>query len=310
MPLLRNALIALSRSQRIQRLVTGFAPARRMARRFVAGQTQCEAILAARALNDQNLFATLDHLGENVATVEEACAEGARVVRLVDAIEASGVRSGVSVKLTQLGLDVNPSLAAENLERIVARAAQASRFVWVDMEGSAYTQVTMDLFLALRPQYENVGIVIQSYLYRSADDVARLVEHGASVRLVKGAYNEPADVAFAAKSDTDANFIQLAEVLFGRQARAKGVYLALATHDSRLIMWAKEYARSQGVAQDQFEFQVLYGIRQGLQRQLASEGYRVRAYVPYGEQWYPYFMRRLAERPANVLFLVSNLLRA
>jgi proline dehydrogenase len=161
----------------------------------------------------------------------------------------------------------------------------------------------------VRRRHENVGIAIQAYLYRSAGDVARLMEQGASVRLVKGAYDEPSDLAFAAKADTDANFVRLAEMLFGRQARGKGVYPALATHDLRLITWAKEHARSQGVAQDRFEFQMLYGIRPALQRQLAAEGYRVRAYVPYGAQWYPYLMRRLAERPANLFFLMRNLLR-
>jgi proline dehydrogenase len=280
-----------------------------MARRFVAGETVEEAIAAVQALNAQGLLATLDHLGENVAAEAEARTASDQVLRLLDAIEASGVRSGVSVKLTQLGLDVRPALAAENVERIVARAAEARRFVRIDMESSGYVQPTLDLFEELWGRYKNVGVVIQSYLNRSTDDVARLVEMGASVRLVKGAYDEAPEVAYPSKADTDANFVRLMEILFSEEAQALGVFPAIATHDTRLIDWAKDHTRRQGIGRDRFEFQMLYGIRPRLQRQLAAEGFRVRAYVPYGEQWYPYLMRRLAERPANVIFLLRNLFR-
>jgi proline dehydrogenase len=280
-----------------------------MARRFVAGERLEEAIMAAQGLNEQGLLATLDHLGENVTSETEARDAAHEILDLLAAIDASGVRSGVSVKLTQLGLDLSPALAAENVERIAARAAEVGHFVRIDMESHEYVQPTLDLFEELWGRYRNVGVVIQSYLYRSASDVARLVELGASVRLVKGAYNEPPEVAYPDKADTDASYVRLMEQVFGEEARANGVFPAIATHDTMLIDWAKEHARHQGIPPERFEFQMLYGIRAGLQRQLAAEGYRVRAYVPYGEQWYPYFMRRLAERPANLLFLLRNLFR-
>jgi proline dehydrogenase len=191
----------------------------------------------------------------------------------------------------------------------VARAAEAGRFVRIDMERYDYIQPTLDLFEGLWDRYRNVGVVIQSYLFRSADDVERLVRMGAPVRLVKGAYDEPPEVAYADKADADASFVRLMEQLFGDQARANGVFPAIATHDTQLIDWVLDHTRRQDIDKEQFEFQMLYGIRTGLQRELAADGYRVRAYVPYGEQWYPYLMRRLAERPANLFFLLRNLLR-
>jgi proline dehydrogenase len=305
----RVLFLALSRSHRLRAMAMGFGPARLMARRFVAGESQDEAVSAVQHLNQQGLLATLDHLGENVTSETEARDATTEVLELLEAIQASGVRSGVSVKLTQLGLDLSPALAAENLEQVVSCAAAAGRFVRVDMESSEYVQPTLDLFEALWARHRNVGVVIQSYLFRSAGDVARLVDLGASVRLVKGAYDEPADVAFPDKADTDANFIRLMEQLFGEKARARGVLPAIATHDTKLIGWVKDHCRGQGIPPDRFEFQMLYGIRSDLQRQLSAEGYRVRAYVPYGEHWYPYFMRRLAERPANLFFLLRNVFR-
>jgi proline dehydrogenase len=307
---IRDFFLVLSHSQRLRRTMVHFGPARAMARRFVAGEKLEEAIAAVQGLNQQGLLATLDHLGENVTSETEARDATTEVLDLLEAIDASGARSGVSIKLTQMGLDLSPALAIDNLERIVSRAAQANRFVRIDMEGFDYVQPTLDLFEELWARHKNVGAVIQSYLYRSADDVARLVELGASVRLVKGAYDEPPEVAYPDKADTDANYIRLMEQLFSERARANGVFPAIATHDSRLIEWAKEHTRRQEIPPEGFEFQMLYGIRPGLQRQLIAEGYRVRAYVPYGQQWYPYFMRRLAERPANVLFLLRNLFRS
>jgi proline dehydrogenase len=309
MSLMRDFFLALSRSEGLRRMMVGFGPARRMARRFVAGESLDQAIAAVQTLNRQGLLATLDHLGENVTSETEARDGTNELLDLLAAIESSGVRSGVSVKLTQLGLDIHPALAMDNLQRIVVRAAEAGRFVRIDMESSEYVPATLELFEGLWDRYRNVGVVIQSYLFRSADDVERLVRMGASVRLVKGAYDEPPQVAYADKADTDANFLRLMEQLFGDQARANGVFPAIATHDIQLIDWAVDYARRRSIPQDRFEFQMLYGIRTGLQRQLAEDGYRVRAYVPYGQHWYPYFMRRLAERPANVLFLMRNLLR-
>jgi proline dehydrogenase len=310
MPLTRSFFLALSHSEQLRRNSLRFAPARKMARRFVAGERLEEAITTVQALNREGLLATVDHLGENVSSEIEARDAITEILDLLAAIEASGIQSGVSVKLTQLGLDLSPALAAEGLDQIVARAAKARRFVRIDMEGSDYVQPTLDLFEDLYARYRNVGIVIQSYLYRSGADVARLVRLGASIRLVKGAYNEPPAVAYPDKGDTDANFVRLMEQLFGDEAQANGVFPAIATHDKQLIDWAKEHTRQRGIPRDGFEFQMLYGIRSGLQRQLVAEGYRVRAYVPYGEYWYPYFMRRLAERPANALFVLRNLLGA
>ena len=310
MPIMRGFFLALSQSNRLRELAVNFGPARRMSRRFVAGETREEAITAVQALNGQGLWATLDYLGENVTSETEARDATTEILDLLDAIEAKDTQSGVSVKPTQLGLDLHPALAAENLQRILIRAAAARRFVRIDMESYDYVQPTLDLFEGLWAGYKNVGVVIQSYLYRSDDDVDRLVRLGASVRLVKGAYDEPPEVAYPDKADTDASFLRLMEQLFSDEAQANGVYPAIATHDTALIDWAVEHARRRNIPQDRFEFQMLCGIRTGLQRQLAAEGYRVRAYVPYGEHWYPYFMRRLAERPANVLFLLRNLVRA
>ncbi len=310
MPLMRNFFLSLSRSERLRRVATGFGPARAMAHRWVAGETLEEALEGVRVLNRDGILATLDHLGENVTSEHEARDATTEIIDLVEGIAAHDLRSGVSVKLTQLGLDLGPALAAENLERIVARAAEVERFVRIDMEGYDYLQTTLDLFDGLWPRYQNVGLVVQSYLYRSADDVARLIDMGVSVRLVKGAYDEPPEVAFPDKADTDANYVRLMEQLFSDKAQANGVFPAIATHDEHLIAWAREHARERQISPERFEFQMLYGIRPGLQHQLVADGYRVRAYVPYGRQWFPYFMRRLAERPANVVFLARNMFRA
>lgn len=310
MPLMRNFFLSLSRSERLRRVATGFGPARAMAHRWVAGETLEEALEGVRVLNRDGILATLDHLGENVTSEHEARDATTEIIDLVEGIAAHDLRSGVSVKLTQLGLDLGPALAAENLERIVARAAEVDRFVRIDMEGYDYLQTTLDLFDGLWPRYQNVGLVIQSYLYRSADDVALLIDMGVSVRLVKGAYDEPPEVAFPDKADTDANYVRLMEQLFSDKAQANGVFPAIATHDEHLITWAREHARERQISPERFEFQMLYGIRPGLQHQLVADGYRVRAYVPYGRQWFPYFMRRLAERPANVVFLARNMFRA
>jgi proline dehydrogenase len=310
MSIMRNFFLALSHSEGLRQVMVRFGPARAMARRFVAGETLDEAVAAVAALNQEGLLATLDHLGENVTSETEARDATTEILDLVEAIQVNNLDSGISVKLTQLGLDISPALAAENLVRIVGQAAEFDRFVRIDMESHEYVQRTLDLFGELRRHHTNVGVVVQSYLYRSADDVARLVRMGASVRLVKGAYDEPPDVAYPDKADTDANYVRLMEQLFSDEALANGVFLAIATHDTRLIDWAREHTRARGIAPDRFEFQMLYGIRSALQRQLAAEGYRVRAYVPYGQQWYPYFMRRLAERPANLFFFLGNLFRA
>ncbi|MGD8399147.1 MAG: proline dehydrogenase family protein [Anaerolineae bacterium] len=310
MSLMRNFFLALSRSEWMRRVAVGLPLVRTMVRRFVAGESLEDAIAAVEGLTRQGLMATLDHLGENVTSETEARDAAGEILDLLAAIEEHDLPAGVSVKLTQLGLDLGPGLGMENLERIVIRAQQAGRFVRIDMESSDYVQVTLDIFDELWARHKNLGVVIQSYLYRSEEDVARLIDAGASVRLVKGAYDEPPAVAYPDKEDVDASFVRLMEMLFSEEARAKGVYPAIATHDEVLIDWVLEHTREQGISPDAFEFQMLYGIRTGLQRRLTGDGYRVRAYVPYGEQWYPYFMRRLAERPANVLFLLRNLFRS
>jgi proline dehydrogenase len=291
--------------------MTTFPPVRQAARRFVAGERLEEAIEAIRALNRQGILATLDHLGENTQTREDAVRAADEYLRILDAIRDHGLRSSVSLKLTQMGLDLDESFGYQNTKRIVEKAKEHKNFVRIDMESSAYTDRTLTLYERLRREgYGNVGVVIQSYLYRSERDVERLIELGANVRLCKGAYAEPPAVAFPRKRDVDRNFLKLLEKLWGSEARARGVYVAVATHDERIIRWAKIRAQELGISRDEFEFQMLYGIRRDLQQRLVGEGYRVRVYVSYGREWYPYFMRRLAERPANLLFLARHLVRA
>jgi len=228
-------------------------------------------------------------------------------LRALDAIAVSKVNSQVSVKLTQVGLDLSPDLCLDNLRQVVTRAKAIGTLVTIDMEDSQHTQITLNAFKTLREEFDNVGAVIQAYLYRSEEDMRALRELGASVRLCKGAYKEPPSVAFPQKKDVDANMIKLAQIFL--DAELNGAYLAMATHDEKLINWTKEYTTTHKIGRKRFEFQMLYGIRSDLQRQLAAEGYTMRVYVPYGTHWYPYFMRRLAERPANVIFLMSNLFR-
>ena len=286
----------------------GFPLSRRVARRFVAGETLEEAVRVIRLLNQHGLLATFDLLGENVTNAAEARAAVRDYLRILDSIEQHGLRSNVSLKLTQLGLDVDIDLCLENLRVILTHARGYNDFVRIDMEGSAYTQRTLDLYFRLRDEgFDNVGVVIQAYLYRSADDIRKLAARGARVRICKGAYDEPADIAFPRKADVDANYCALVDFMWAKQALDKGAIAALATHDENIIRWAKQEFARRSLNPTQFEFQMLYGIRRERQVQLAKEGYQFRVYVPYGTQWYPYFMRRLAERPANVLFLLRNL---
>ena len=305
----RSLFLALARSERLRGWAVGLGPARALSRRFVAGESLDEAITTARGLNENGLLATLDHLGENVGSETEARDATIEVLELLDAIDSSGIRSGVSVKLTQLGLDLSPSLALDNLQRIVAHAATVDRFVRIDMESHEYVQVTLEIFHELRLRYTNVGTVIQSHLHRSMDDIGRLINAGASVRLVKGAYDEPGEVAHTDKRKTDTAYVRIMQQLFSDRAVSNGVIPAIATHDTMLIDWAKDHAKHRRIPAEQFEFQMLYGIRGDLQRKLVAEGYRVRSYVPYGSHWYPYLVRRLAERPANLVFLLRNLAR-
>lgn len=305
---LRSLLLYLSRASWARTLVTGFPPAWMVASRFVAGESVDEAIGATRQLNSRGLMATMDYLGESVSAAGEANAARDQILFLLDRIHAANVDSNVSLKLSQLGLNIDENLAVNNLRMILQRARQYNRRVRIDMEESALVDVTLDIYRRLRfgEGFDNVGVVIQAYLFRSEQDVKQLVEEGAWVRLVKGAYKEPPDIAFAEKADTDANMVRLAQMMVSEQARKNGVYLAVASHDEAMITATNDYARGHGVRKDEYEFQLLYGIRRDLQEQLVAQGYRVRIYVPYGTAWYPYFMRRLAERPANLWFFVSN----
>lgn len=308
---LRSVLLYLSRAGWARTLVTGFGPAWLVARRFVAGESVDEAIAAAQQLNARKMAVTLDFLGESVTATAEAIAARDQILWLLDRIHSAGVDANVSLKLSQLGLKLDENLAVDNLRAILLRARQYNRRVRIDMEESALVDTTLDIYRRLRhgEGFENVGVVIQAYLFRSEQDVAHLIEEGAWVRLVKGAYKEPPDIAFAAKADTDANTVKLMQMLLGEQARRNGVYLAVASHDEAIVAATQEYARRNTIPSNAYEFQLLYGIRRDIQEALVAGGYRVRIYVPYGTAWYPYFMRRLAERPANLWFFVSNFFR-
>lgn len=301
---LRASFLYLSHRRGLQRFVTRRRLTASLAHRFVAGDRLDDAVRAVTEVNQHGWSASLDHLGENVAEEKAARAATEDYLAAFERIASERLNANVSVKLTQLGLDISPDLCQELLTRILQRAQQLDNFVRIDMEGSAYTQRTLDLVLALHERYSNCGVVLQSYLYRTVDDVARANAAKVRVRLVKGAYDEPPEVAFPKKADVDAKFE--AEM---RQLLSDGTYPAIATHDDRLIEATKQFARERDVPADRFEFQMLYGIRRDLQVRLLGEGYRVRIYIPYGTEWYPYLMRRLAERPANLLFIVRSMIR-
>jgi proline dehydrogenase len=271
------------------------------ARRFVAGETIDEAIAAAKAVEARGLLLTLDYLGEGVSSLAEADAATKQYLQITDAIIASGIDRNLSLKLTQLGLDVDRATAIDNLRRILARAD--GFFIRLDMESSAYTDVTLDVFEALWQQnYHQIGVVLQADLYRTPDDLRRMMKHGARIRLVKGAYLESKSVAYPRKEDVDAAYIRLMETLL-----VEGNYPAIATHDAAIINHARRFATERGIDPSRFEFQMLYGIRRDLQASLLASGYRVRVYIPFGRQWFPYFMRRLGERPSNVGFVLKGI---
>jgi proline dehydrogenase len=278
--------------------------ARRLSTRFVAGETLDQALAVARKLNAEGITVTLDHLGESVSTLEEAAEARDVYLRTLDAIHTNGIQANVSLKLTQFGLDLSYEQCLANVDQLVRRAAELSSFVRVDMESSDYTDRTLDLVNTLHARYGAVGIVIQSYLHRSESDVDKLCAAQIRVRLCKGAYLEPDTVAFPRKADVDRNYLELTRYLL-----LKGTYPALATHDEALIRQTCRFVTERKIPRDSFEFQMLYGIRRDLQRRLVKDGYRVRLYVPFGMAWYPYYMRRLAERPANLLFMLRNLFR-
>ncbi len=313
----RSFFVYLSKANWARKIVTRWGVMRRVASRFIAGDNINDAITAIKALNQKGISASLDLLGENTTTPDDARNTTKEIINILETINKENVRANMSVKLTSIGLGLDPALCASNLERIVDRAKQLGNFVRVDMEDHTVTQITLDIVHQLWEKgYHNVGIVIQSYLYRSDKDISRLVEDGIPVRLCKGAYKEPSSVAYPKKLDVDTAYDRLMSALLDG-ARSHGAPIAsedgrfpplpaLATHDPKRIENAKAYASKNNLPQHAYEFQMLYGIRRDLQEKLASEGFPVRVYVPYGTQWYPYYMRRLAERPANVWFIVKN----
>ncbi|RME90651.1 MAG: proline dehydrogenase [Anaerolineae bacterium] len=318
--MLRSFLIYLSKAAWAQRMVTQWKFAWRAASRFVAGETIEDALRVVRELNAKGINVTLDHLGEHTTSPEEAAQATADILEILDRLGQDGFRSNVSIKLTQIGLALDEELCAENLERILARARERKNFVRIDMEDSPYVDQTFALYRRMRDKgYENVGLVVQAYLYRSEEDTRALLAEGARFRLVKGAYKEPPELAYPKKADVNANYDLLAKILIDAAVEAGAPTIsadgrippipAIATHDEARIDFARQYARKVGLPNDALEFQMLYGIRRDLQERLAGEGYPVRVYVPYGTHWYPYFMRRLAERPANLWFFLSNLFR-
>jgi proline dehydrogenase len=304
--MLRTALLYLSNQQQVFDFVRHNRLAKQFASRFVAGETVEEALDAVAALNRKGATASLDLLGESVTNEREARDAGRQYVHLLDRIRERGLDANVSVKLTAMGLDVSEQLCAEIMHDVLGRARDYGNFVRLDMESSAYTQRTLDLFYdRLRPAYpENVGIVLQSYLYRTDDDAARAAREQVRVRVCKGAYKEPPDVAYPEKRDVDAAYVRAMHLLM-----RDGRYPGLATHDPAIIDEAKRFAAAEGIARDRFEFQMLYGVRRDLQEGLVADGYRVRVYVPFGTSWYPYLMRRLAERPANLMFMTGNVVK-
>jgi proline dehydrogenase len=304
--MLRAGLLWLSEQPRIFRFVRKNGLAKRFASRFVAGETVDTAVAALRDLNAAGVTASLDLLGESVARADEARAARDMYLETLDRIRAAGAQANVSVKLTQMGLDIDEGMCVANLRAIIGRAREHGSFVRIDMEQSSYTAKTLDLFTRVfHPEFADaVGVVLQSYLRRTAQDVDAMIALGARVRLCKGAYKEPATVAFPEKRDVDASYVACMERLLER-----GHYPGLATHDERLIAHAKDYARRHGIAAERFEFQMLYGVRRDLQLGLRRDGWNVRVYVPFGTHWYPYLMRRLAERPANIAFIVGNVVK-
>jgi proline dehydrogenase len=308
MPVLRSAFIALSRNRSLRRFSEQSRLGARLSSRFVAGLTVDDALRAAESVNAQGMAVTLDSLGESVTSETEAHQAAQIYHQVLDRIAERKLDANISVKLTQMGLELSPTLAENIARALVEHARRLDNFVRIDMEDSRLTQVTLDIVHRLHARAETrgaAGVVIQAYLYRSQADIEQLLAEGIRVRLCKGAYKEPAEVAFPRKSDVDENFVRLSHLLLDSP-----IYHGLATHDDAMVTAARAYARERGIEPSHFEFQMLYGVRRDLQRALVKEGYRVRVYVPFGSAWYPYFMRRLAERPANLLFLARNLLRS
>ncbi len=303
--MLRETLVFLSKNRTAKAIVMHAPFASAAAHRFVAGETVDDGMRGAKELNQQNLMVSLDYLGESVSSEAEARAAADVMIRVIDRIQAEQLKANISVKLTQMGQDIGDAFLRENVTRLLKRAQAADVFVRFDMESSGYVQKTIDFFRSLWAEgHRNIGIVLQSYMYRSEADVKLANELGARVRLCKGAYVEPADVAYQAKADVDKNYIALMKLLLEH-----GRYPGIATHDPKMIDATIHFAKEKGISPDRFEFQMLYGVRRDLQLQLVKNGYNVRVYLPFGEAWYPYLMRRMAERPANMFFIVKNVFR-
>lgn len=302
--MLRGFLLFLARQEGFKDFALRSKFFRNTASRFVAGETLDDAVRAVRQANRQKISGTLDLLGEDTRTPQDAEAACGDIIGILDRIRAEEIDCNVSVKLTQLGLSLDPEVAFRNLRRIAARAEETRNFIRVDMEDSQYTGRTLEIVTRMHEEFENLGTVIQSYLYRSKQDTVDLLKRGIRIRLVKGAYLEPETVAFRKKKDTDENFLRIMQMLL-----ESNIHHAIATHDEAIIRETEKFARLKNIPKDHFEFQMLFGIRRDLQVRLVEEGYRMRIYIPYGLRWYPYFMRRLAERPANVLFILRNLFK-
>ncbi len=300
--MLRSVLLYLSEQKRLQNFILRRRLARKLARRFVAGETLDEAIQVTRELNAQRMEVTLDYLGESVESEDQAIQATDAYIGILKRVDEEKVRTGISIKLTQIGLAIDTDLCGSNLRRIAEAARAYDNFVRIDMEASEYVAATLKLFHALHGEFKMLGAVIQSYMRRSESDVRELAARGASVRLCKGAYMEPEEVAFQKKAEVDANYVRLLEILLD-----SGSPVAVASHDLRMIDAAKSLMKNHSNRKASVEFQMLYGVRRDLQTELVRDGYRMRVYVPYGTEWYPYFMRRMAERPANLLFVLRAL---
>src|ERR1700722_14728869 len=308
MPLLRSTFIALSQNRKLRRFGERSTLGRKLSSRFVAGMEIEDALRVAEAVNRQGMLVTLDSLGESVTSELEAHASAEVYHRLLDAIAQRKLKANVSVKLTQMGLELSPRIAEEIADSLALHARATGSFVRIDMEGSALTQITLDIVRRLHAKQDTrsaIGVVIQAYFYRSQADIEQLPADGIRVPLCKGAYKEPPEIAFPRKADVDSNYVRLSCQLLDSP-----VYHGLATHDEAMIAAARAFATQHGIEPSRFEFQMLFGVRRDLQRRLVREGYNVRVYIPFGREWYPYFMRRLAERPANALFILKNLFRS
>lgn len=307
--MLRRTLIALSHSSKMRRMMKDFPAARKMARRFVAGESREEALAVIKTLNQQDMLATIDYLGEHVTDRNEATVNTQEYLAILDEIAQHDLKSGVSLKLSAMGVHIDPEFCYDNVRQIVAAANERNRFVRIDMEESSLVDLTLKIYQRLRADFHNVGTVVQAYLFRTQEDVRALIEAGnADLRLVKGAYDEPESIAWHDRTAIRNEMIALSRMLLTPEARAGGARLAVGSHDDFVYNAVAHYAAEQGIASDQWEIQFLYGIRRDEQRRLVQQGHRMRIYVPYGQAWYPYFMRRLAERPANLLFFLRALI--